>query len=94
MNVFYLIYVGHIDFYLSKQSKIIETFNESMNLTMCYSYLLLVNLVTEKEQRDNIGTQLLLAAGLLIVLNFSLLVSMVVKKLRTIYKTRLLKKRQ
>ena len=30
-----------------------------MNITMCYSYLLLVNLVTDKEQRNNIGYQLL-----------------------------------
>ena len=64
-----------------------------MNITMCYSYLLLVNLVTEKKQRENIGTQLLLAASLLIVLNFSLLMTMVVKKLRKIYKTRKLKDR-
>lgn len=64
-----------------------------MNITMCYSYLLLVNLVTEKKQRENIGTQLLLAASLLIVLNFSLLMTMVVKKLRKIYKTRKLRDR-
>ena len=64
-----------------------------MNITMCYSYLLFVNLVTDKEQRNNIGYQLLIAAGLLIFVNFALMIVAVTKKVIDKVKQHLHKKR-
>ena len=83
MNILYLIYVGHIEFYQTKRQKRIEIFNESMNITMCYSYLLLCNLVTDKEQRANIGYQLLIAASSLIALNLAFMLVLVIQKILT-----------
>ena len=40
---------------------------------MCYSFLMFVNIVTERTTRNNIGVQLVLAAAFLIALNIILL---------------------
>ena len=72
-NILYLIYIGHLNFYCEPKTKHLEVYNEFTGIVMCYSYLLLCNLVSSREQRHNIGLMLLAGAGLMIGLNLSMM---------------------
>ena len=80
-NILYLIYVGHIPFFTEKRTQNLEIFNEFIGIIMCYSYLMFVNIVSDQEQRRNIGYLLLGAASLLIVVNASLLFWLLTNKI-------------
>ena len=49
MNILFLVYVGHINFYQTKRQKHIEMSNECINIVMCFGFLMLCNVVTDKE---------------------------------------------
>ena len=48
-NILYMIYVGHIKFFTERKSKKLEVFNEFIGIIMCYSYLMFVNIVNDRE---------------------------------------------
>ena len=66
--------INALNEFLRKQ---IEVINESFNVIMCYCFLLLGNLVTDRTRRDYIGYTLLLAAGILIGVNTIFLINMI-----------------
>ena len=45
MTELYIIYIGHVEFYMSIGSKILEIFNESVFVLIQYGFLLLHNIV-------------------------------------------------
>ena len=78
MNILYMIFLGHMNFFIKKAFKYTEMFNEVVHITMCYSFLLLVNIVAESENRKQVGAALLLTVVILIGTNISLLIKKVV----------------
>ena len=48
-NILYMIYVGHITFFTEKKTQWLEVFNEFIGIIMCYSYLMFVNIVNDRE---------------------------------------------
>ena len=54
--------------------------NESIGLVMGYCYLLLINIVTDADLRKWLGLAIVIAAGVLIFLNFSLLGKAIIHK--------------
>ena len=90
LNIFYIIYVGHVTFYQEKILKTTEITNESIGLVMGYSYLMLMNIVSDSKLRNYLGLSIVVAAGVLIFLN-------VIQLGKTVYhktKLRMLKYRQ
>ena len=47
-NIIYLIYLGHIDFFIEARMKKLELFNEFIGIIMCHGYLLLINIVSDR----------------------------------------------
>ena len=56
-------------FYQEKVLKTTEIINETIGLVMGYSYLMLVNIVSDSKLRNYIGLSIVVAASVLIFLN-------------------------
>ena len=56
-------------FYQEKVLKTTEIINETIGLVMGYSYLMLVNIVSDSKLRNYIGLSIVVAASMLIFLN-------------------------
>ena len=81
MNLFYVIYVGLMESYATKLQKGMELTCEFLLVIICYFYLLLVNIVTDKKARNLVSYLILLFAGLIMILNLGLILAISVNKL-------------
>ena len=54
-SILYMVYVGHVPYFREIRTKRLEIFNEFIGIVMCYSYLLFANIVSDRQQRRNIG---------------------------------------
>ena len=86
LSVFYIIFIGHITFYQDKAVQKTEILNESIGLCMGYSYLMLVNIVSERKERHHIGMTIVLAAFSLIFINFGMLGLIIYQKAKLKFK--------
>ena len=89
LSVLNLIYLGYVDFYESYWSKKIELFNECVFLTIQYTFVLLENLVAQREVREVIGFCLIALTSSLMTVNF---IIVVVISVRSFYRKCQLKK--
>ena len=86
LTIFYLIYIGSVDFFKKKKKQWIEVTNECIGIILLYSYLLLVNIVSDSLQRKRIGFAIIGATAGIIILNLVFLVLTLGKVLRSKYK--------
>ena len=73
LSIAYIIYIGHVTFYQERVVKHLEIVNEAIGLSMGYCYLMLINIVSERIKRHWLGMVIVIAALMLICINFSLL---------------------
>ena len=86
LTIFYLIYIGSVEFYKNKKKQMLEVTNECIAIILLYAYLLLVNIVSDSLQRTRIGFAIIGATAVIIILNFVFLVFTLVKVLSRKYK--------
>ena len=86
LTIFYLIFIGSVDFFKNKRKQWIEVTNECIGIILLYAYLLLVNIVSDSVQRERIGYAIIGATSCIIILNFVFLVFTLSKVLKKKYK--------
>ena len=74
MTELYIIYIGHVEFYMSIGSKILEIFNESVFVLIQYGFLLLHNIVWDEKVREQIGNIVVGLTILLIACNMTVII--------------------
>ena len=86
LTIFYLKYIGSVEFFKKKKKQWIEVTNECIGIILLYSYLLLVNIVSDSLQRKRIGFAIIGATAGIIILNFVFLVLTLSKVSKSKYK--------
>ena len=86
LTIFYLIYIGSVDFFKKKKKQLIQVSNEFIGIIVLYFYLMLVNIVSDSLQRMRIGFAIIGATAGIIMLNFVFLVFTIGKVLKSKYK--------
>ena len=86
LTIFYLIYIGSVDFFKKKKKQLIQVSNEFIGIIVLYFYLMLVNIVSDSLQRMRIGFAIIGATAGIIMLNFVFLVFTLGKVLKSKYK--------
>ena len=79
LSIFYLIYIGSVDYFKKKKKKAIEIANECIGIVMIYCYLMLVNIVSEHQLRKWIGLSIIGAIAAVLILNFFLMALKIAK---------------
>ena len=85
LTIFYLIYIGSVDFFKKKKKQYISVANEFIAINALYFYLMLVNIVSDSLQRTRIGFAILGATAGIIILNFVFLIFTLCKVLKRKY---------
>ena len=86
LTIFYLIYIGSVDFFKKKKKQLIQVSNEFIGIIVLYFYLMLVNIVSDSLQRMRIGFAIIGATAGIIMLNFVFLVFTLGKVLKSKYR--------
>lgn len=79
LTVAYGAYLGHVDYFESVAGKALETFNESVFLVDQYLLVLLHGLILEAKLKEALSDTLILLTGLLILLNFIIIIGSTVR---------------
>ena len=73
LNVFYIIFVGYMNYYKRRKHKTMELFNEILLLTISYHLLILYHIVTKESARDQLGTSIVVIMSFLLAVNIMLI---------------------
>lgn len=74
LNIFYIIFIGHMDFYIDKRSRAIELCNEILLVIVSYHFLLCYHIVTAESAREDLGMSMLVCTFVLLGVNVLLIV--------------------
>ena len=81
LNIFYIIYIGHMEFYKKKKYKKLEIVNEVILLLLSYLFLLFHHIVNEPIHLYQLGTVLILLTSILLLINVAMIFNKVYSKL-------------
>ena len=88
LTIFYIIFIGHQDFYLKTKYKVLEMFNECILLLLSYHFLLFYQIVTDAARRDDLGYSLIALIGALLVVNIMQILGILLGKVKDSIKTK------
>jgi hypothetical protein len=74
LSLYYIGYFMIVQPYDSKFAMYLEYVNEILFLVVCYHFILLTDVVSDKDARDGIGWSLIAAIGAIMVLNFGVII--------------------
>ena len=81
LSIFYMIYVGYMNFYENKKDKVVEVINEIIILFFSYFFLLICRIVTDKDHLNQIDVTIIVLISTLLVFNIALMVHEIFKNL-------------
>ena len=74
MTLIYVIYLGYSDFHISFSAKVLELTNESVFILIQYNFVLLHELVSDWETREQLGNLIIFLTTLMLVGNLIVII--------------------